>query len=335
MAFAKVGIRGKINLFFPRMYEARTEPGDEGEQPARDVWLTQEELALIYDKCIIPTVKAVLPEHLSHFPVTYAAANQLYRDQFGRHRLGSIDLPTHKLSAFTTALLRNLNQIPQFMDAFFYHELRGLKGATQHAPAQAYQSLEHLLNTTFQSNLDPSRWWIDVGIEASSPERILLWRRDGHELVVRHTLQHACGADMENDTDLVQQAVSGTGYSVDINSHMYEYAGFRLVTGTLGQMDAVAYISAYTTEKGQTYQLHKGAFRPHRGRDLEPAQMEHTLKDLTALKDMYLACTTEEEPGSTRLEARVSLANALLRLVALPPELQRSTMVGVLSITYW
>ena len=57
-----------------------------------------------------------------------------YRDDKGQLHLGSVDVPAGVISTFTEALLRYLNLVLEFEDAYFLHEFRGHKGATVHDP---------------------------------------------------------------------------------------------------------------------------------------------------------------------------------------------------------
>ncbi|KAG2125256.1 hypothetical protein BD769DRAFT_1388531 [Suillus cothurnatus] len=112
-----------VRVFFPQLYNADWPVG----------LLPQDKLARIYDRCFSPTMMEVMPELRDKWPTTYAAAYAHSRNHTGSLTFSSTDIPWYRLEEIATTLLDKLADLgPTFRDAYFGHELRGMKGATIH-----------------------------------------------------------------------------------------------------------------------------------------------------------------------------------------------------------
>ena len=103
---------------FPQLYRP-------DEPPA----LSQPDLALIYNKGILPTIKAILPERAAHWPPSYTTELLRATDHRGRYHFGSVDLPEDMLPQFASSLRNALEQYPRLGRPWFQIEVRGSKGA--------------------------------------------------------------------------------------------------------------------------------------------------------------------------------------------------------------
>jgi hypothetical protein len=288
-------------IFFPRLYMSRQ---------ARRV--SQEDLQILYDDCIRPTVAHLSPASISHWPVSYSACMKRIRDTRGQYHFTSIDISPDYLEQFGTLLRQRLQTHANFQDSFFVHEWRGLKEFTSHNPAipdDCDEALGAALEDIDMNGLYPpqreNEWFVDVGVEVNSPDKVLQWKADTHNRVLAYTVPTASLADLDI-------AMSRSSFHVDVSSHVYPLAGFRWeVPRSLQGLQAVQYVNVYTTDKSATYQLHRGAFRRHQASDLFPDKIGNLLKDIIMLSDIYDKCSGDEgqpaQYSNARLEVRMAL----------------------------
>jgi len=111
-----------IWIFLPQLYSA------DGV-----VMLSQEDLTLIYDHCLHPTLAEVLPEFADWALTSYAATLIQSRTCTRRLTFNTLDIPWNRLEEVAAILLSKLQEEkPAFRDAYFVHKLRGMKGGTIH-----------------------------------------------------------------------------------------------------------------------------------------------------------------------------------------------------------
>lgn len=137
-ALGKVAGRQVTRVFFPALYEPNTSPA-----------ISQAIFAAIYDDCLRPTVQSVLPDHQTHWPVSYELAMRQARGVSAKLHHSSIDVPPGQLDDFATIFLEKLDRVPSLQNAFFLHEFRGLKGGSVHQadnPQERVKALDHTLS---------------------------------------------------------------------------------------------------------------------------------------------------------------------------------------------
>ncbi|KAI6154543.1 hypothetical protein BKA82DRAFT_172616 [Pisolithus tinctorius] len=336
LALGKVANRSIIRVFFPRMYRMFDSPK-----------ISSADLELIYNQCLLPTIRQFMPNQATHWPPSYNAALHTSRDQRGRFHLGSLDLPAHLLDLFANSYLNTLKDLrPYFNDAYFGHELRGWKAATVHnldvaaddtdganAAYERVNALDDLTHVLHMPSINPRQWLIDVGLEFGNPEKVVTWRHNGHVDIIEHLIP-----DLENAADVLERS---SRYYEDHHMHLKDIAGFRWTPGRHSHI--IKYIQAYTTEKAVSYQLHDGIFRPRKPSELiSVSRLDRLLEDLDRQAKILFTCTgdgTTGDPtpqcGCARLEVRVPLNNAQIILANFPRWLINETMVQLPARLWW
>ena len=220
--------------------------------------LSYNQLAQLYDECIRPAVIEVIPSQASHWPVDYKSAFQQAKDTRGRLHFGSIAIPAVHLVAFCSALYKRLDSIDSFMEAYFCHELRGLKGGTAHTEDEDDRNPEEAFDTFFDnvdiSRVDEDNWLVDVGLEIHDPGKVVQWSKSAHSEILKLILPSL-------DSNQIGKLQSRRTFHLDSISQLDDFAGFRCEPGQWGMQNGVQYINVYTTDKCPTYQLHTGIWR--------------------------------------------------------------------------
>jgi hypothetical protein len=289
---------------------------------------------MLYDMCIRPAVMQVMPSQASHWPVDYHSAFVQSRDNNGRLHFGSMAVPPISLVGFCDALLANLDALPGFEDAYFGHELRGLKGGTAHTDEGRYP--EEAFNTFFEhideDRIDQNDWLIDVGLEIYDPGMVVQWSRHSHAAILKYIMPSL----NNNELRALQRRKT---FHLDNASQLDDFAGFRCEPGQFGKRHDVTYLNVYTTDKCPTYQLHTGIWRRRRCTDLFPRNLEQLIEQLDTMSTTYKRCTgsTGRPPqeGCARLEIRVPLAHAREALRNAPEETIVGWTYSVSPIIWW
>ncbi|PCH43986.1 hypothetical protein WOLCODRAFT_60045, partial [Wolfiporia cocos MD-104 SS10] len=296
--FCKVGHRQQMRLFFPRLYKSH------------EVNLVDSELLVtLYNRCVRPAILAIVLESGAHWPVNYAAAYTQCQGRNGQLHFTSQDIPWEYLKAFTIKMMGEMNWIPEFRDAFFMHEVRGIKNTSQHAiddPVQAMIVLDEQLEIIDVGHIDQWDWFVNVSIEVSEGGRVLQWTRYVHEHLLRFALpqvpERRLGGHM-----------GGKHFWCSQVSQLTEFVGFRSEPLRLGREDGVLYINCYTTDKSTTYQMHSGVFHRHGPSDLFLEKIAVLLSNMEKMSQTFMACqgdprrNMEPQGGTVQFELRVPL----------------------------
>ncbi|KAI9069501.1 hypothetical protein FKP32DRAFT_1559596, partial [Trametes sanguinea] len=262
----------------------------------------------------------------------------LYRDPRGRYHFGSVDIPNDTLEDFARVLHDNLEDHPRLGDFRFMIELRGTKGMFSF-PFEDLEARRNMFNSMIEhldleaektdGNLD--NWYCDVGMEVSRPHHVVQWLSAAHHRLLAHALP-------SRTEEQITRLKGGSNVSVDLSGHLFDFAGFRATPASQGRVDRVSYVNVYTTDKAVTYQLHKGAFSPHRGSQLFPGTLPRLLKDMDVIARTFSQCAGVNgatQDGTARYEVRVSIQNALVALKTFPEDLLRHSAVCVPSSVWW
>jgi hypothetical protein len=298
--------------------------------------MAQNQMAILYDKCIRPAVMQVIPSHASHWPVNYRTAFELAKDTRGRLHLGSVAVPATHLVAFCHALRTRLERIEDFKHAFFCHELRGLKGGTAHEEDDEGRNPEESFHTFFDSvdmtRVDENNWLVDVGLEIHDPGMVVHWSKSAHSAILEYLLPSL-------SDDQIEKLQRRKTFHVDHAAQLEDFAGFRCEPGQWGSDNGVEYINVYPTDKCPTYQLHAGIWRRRTCEDLLPKSMGKLLEDLVNMSKTYKSCSGAEDDlpqeGCARLEIRVPLILAEGALRNVPRRSLRQWTLSVPTHIWW
>ncbi|KAJ3563704.1 hypothetical protein NP233_g8773 [Leucocoprinus birnbaumii] len=188
-------------------------------------------------------------------------------------------------------------------DFFFVHIIRGVKDDNRHplneeSAAIAVDRFANKVHLTHDFHLDGD-WYIDIGIELSSPlGQCLQWSTASHSSVVEDILQipphHASRITSH----------SSSKYSRDLVSHLSDVSGFRIEPGpqAAGPFQAI-YIQAYTTDKSLTSN-NEGQ---HHAKFIEATEALQQIQPsviISSLHDIYTQAK-EKNASKARLEVRV------------------------------
>jgi hypothetical protein len=325
----KVQQRHVVRIFFPRLYNAaRLED---------DVFVSQEDLAFIYDRCLRPTLIEVVPEFRDRLPTSYAAAFTHSKTCSGGLAFGSLDIPWDRLERVAEILLAKLGeQKGAFKDAYFVHELRGTKGSTMHDgedDVERHFALQDMFEHVDVGALDPHDWLVDVALTIGVEGHVVTWRESCHQELLSHLIPVA---SLQKISSLTKRK---NKFHLDRTLQIKELAGFRATTTDLA--DDVFYAQAYCTEKNVSYQLNPGVFRRIKPEELlEKKKEQKVLADLDSISQVYFECAGEEEgvdgrDGCARLEIRVPLDKAMDALSTLPEELIERAVVAIDRRVWW
>ncbi len=93
--------------------------------------------------------------------------------------------------------------VDPFKNAYFVHELRGLKGGTTHAPEEnvkdandtdsedldhsgnPQQAFDVFFNNIDRAHIDPNNWFIDVSLKVYDPGMVVLWNKLAHPAILK------------------------------------------------------------------------------------------------------------------------------------------------------
>ncbi|KAG1853675.1 hypothetical protein F4604DRAFT_1591418, partial [Suillus subluteus] len=328
LPLGKVQQRHVVRIFFPRLYNA--------DWPVEQ--LPQDKLALIYDRCLRPTMMEVVPESRDKWPTTYAAAHAQSRSCTGSLAFSSTDIPWYRLDEVATTLLAKLADLgPAFRDAYFGHELRGTKGATIHNGRDQDErrlAMEDLFEHVDVDSLDGEQWHVDIALTIGVPGHVVTWRESSHHELLSHLMPAASAQQISR---LIN---SKTRFHLDRALQVKEFAGFRATTTHLRDIDGLSYVQAYCTEKNVTYSLNPGVFRRRHAKELLQKKTEdRIIKDMDTMSDIFFECAGEGEvegrDGCARLEIRVPLTDAMNTLSTLPEELVQRCVVAIDRRVWW
>ncbi|KAL7283872.1 hypothetical protein ACG7TL_001142 [Trametes sanguinea] len=327
LCVATFGTRAQVRMLFPRIHAESGTPK-----------MTQKDCADLYNIGILPAIQSVVPEMRAHWPPSYQAAADLYRDPRGRYHFGSVDVPADSLEEFAHTLHDNLADHPRLGDFYFMIELRGTKGMFSFPfhDAQARHNMfnyliEHIDLEAENTLNNLNNWYCDVGMEISRPDHVVQWMAAAHHRLLAHALPS------KNDDD-ISRLVEGSNFAVDLSGHLFDLAGFRTSPGSRGRADQVRYVNVYTTDKAVTYQLHQGAFSPHRGSQLYPGTLPRLIKDLAVIARTFSECAGvngQLQDGTARFEVRVSIQRALHVITTFPDDLLRHSAICIPNTIWW
>ncbi|KAG2108859.1 hypothetical protein BD769DRAFT_1365755 [Suillus cothurnatus] len=331
VALGKVQQRHVVRVFFPRLYSHSAS--------LLGVGMSQADLALIYDRCLRPTMAEVIPESTDQWPTSYATAYTQFRNRFGTLAFSSIDIPWYRLEDVARTLLTKLgDEKPAFKDAYFVHELRGTKNATVHNGGDEYErqlAFEDMFEHVDVGSLVAQDWQVDVALAIGVPGHVVTWRESCHQELLCHLMPNA-------PMPRIDRLMKNKGnFHLDRALQVKEFAGFRANTANVAGRDGISYVQAYCTSKNVTYQLNPGVFRRRQAKELLQKETEEKIiRDLDVMSEIFFECAGEQEgvagrDGCARLEIRVTLDNVMDSLSALPEDLIGRSVVAIDRRLWW
>jgi hypothetical protein len=293
-------------------------------------------LKFLFNDGIRKVVSEIMNHRLTHWPANYDTALRQAKDQRGQIHHMSVDIAPHQLSEFARRLLERLADQPDMQDAYFIHELRGVKGCTDHDPSdddERSEAFEQLM-----SHLDPEAchlddWQIDIALEISIPDHVTHIAHSSHFRILKWLLPSA-------DDRRLERLMQSNRFYVDQCASLDDLAGFRCELGNTGRVDNVSYANVYCTEKSVIYQLHQGGiFRRHAPTELYPNALSKLIKEVNDIGKAFYAASGKEEmdgvPGNARFEIRVPLRTALDRLREFPERLAELSLIAIPIEDWW
>lgn len=326
LCIAKWGTHNMIRVLLPGLYDGvRTTP-----------FLTQEELAVFYEKGLRPAVEMLAGAAAAEWPPSYSAEMFRARGKKGTLSFQTKTIPSWLVSSLGDEIRRALsnNAVPWGVGLVFLHQIRGVKASNVHNPNQLaardtfeeFTAHNDIVNDAFLTG----DWWIDVGLEVASEEEekeCLAWRTDSHFHVVKAALQ----ISTSNANRITQPGSSK--YLRDMTSHLTAVSGCRISPGARaeGPYEAV-YLQMYTTDKSVTYRpdgSHFGKFLT--GQDILKGKVDDYCHELY---ELYREAT-EKNYALSRIEVRVPVYNATSVLLDLDINTIRNGLVSFHPSIWW
>lgn len=324
--------RSVVRVFFPQMYQ-RDELKD----------ILKRDLESIYNDCLHPLILYLMPDEGSLWPPDYNTAQRMGRNPPRHLRLPSFDIPPHLLDEFACLYLQRVQSLrPYFRHAYFGHELRAWKGiAVPNVDGKgeedgkgrsAYErahTLEDLTRVLDLELVNQDDWGIDVGLAFGIPGKVVTWKTQGHEALIRFLVP-----GLQNIPDILH---GDKHYVVNHEMHLKDISGFCWTPH--GHSNVFYYIQTYTTSKDVSNELYESHRSPL---ELLTDHLSQKLKrDVRERRKFLLAFITDNKVAPVhkdcyaRLKVRVPLAQVPQVLTHFPLELVNQTMVQISSVNWW
>lgn len=344
--------RGVTRVVFPHAYSGSNRPYQ----------LSQETLQTFANGVVLPAYRDAVQEHTGHVAPSYQAEMvRIQGSNTGGFRPGTVDVPSFRLPAFARRVLLYCEAIPEFRDAFFLHEFRGLKGRAPHSPqnrAERKGAMNLALQEVDPALMRPEEWMVDVGLEVRDLRgRVMCWTDKGHQALIAAVL----GVSREQASNLTRSE----DFQVDMIAQTGTLAGFHTtVPRSLSRATGAVYMQAYSTEKTIHYNADRRLRTSYQRRNcgsLLPSALRKTVKSLGPILEVLTACMGESEyqlseedededeeeeevivgrdgrpqEASARVEVRVPITRAEDVLLDLPYQVIHDATVSYLPIEFW
>jgi hypothetical protein len=272
------------------------------------------------------------PAEDGHWPPTYEAEKKRAAKHNGRHQKSGKLIRKSMVRKFGDRFLRYIHQHPFGKNAYYFHEVRGVRASTHHKSSLHEESLDEFLSMLDQTAIDPTQWYVDIGYEIHTPGHVLLWRRDGHTWVIQQALGLTLSGDM---IELISPRNSHL--EIDLTCHMFDVAGFRLtVPKRIHEETGIYYLQAYCTEKQAVYLAAGRALElPYRSTvtDNTSTVLEQYKETMDGIIPQFI---DNETAGNARLEVRVRLDRARdIPNIQIRGDDATNTLFQIKSLDYW
>lgn len=300
-------------------------------------FLTQYELARLYENVLRPAAECVLDHQAAEWPATYQDEMFRARTRNGQLAFQTKIIPREMGDIWAERVVDFLKYSTNGWGngVLFLHQLRGVKHSSTHSPDAStvqdkfnqFLQANHF-NFAAELNPDQARWWIDVGIEiASSAQRCLAWRTDSHPAMVKNV------CDLPDNVANRITRPGSSKYTRDMLAHLPGVSGCRICPGVRGQgQHLVKYLQFYMTDKSIIYHPEKGYFGKYitctdiiRGKDMAFIDQLYSLYT-NAIGSCY---------SLARLELRVPFSSASNVLINLDENLLRQSLFSFEPEVIW
>ncbi|KAG1727540.1 hypothetical protein EDB19DRAFT_1914211 [Suillus lakei] len=306
-----VGIRTKVRLFFPRLYDP----------DRKDVELTFEEKKGLYEKGLLPVLRNLSPDTVTNWPVNYEGAQTRARKTRGMFQYSTRPFSGSRVRRFGFDLTTTLAAaFPWAEQMLFMIQVQGVKEAHQHHPTDMDKAEDALMNALsdfhYDDLMEEEHCYIDVGLELSEPGYAFQWRTDAHrELLLAFT-------DMTPGQARI--LLKSREFAVDYSSGLIQLSGCRVPVPVRNNRDPV-YFQAYTTDKALIQ--HKDGGRHSLTLTGKAALAENTPPYLTRLYALYFDAKDTHDCAA-RVEVRIRLKDAFTQALDFPAWLMIETLCG-------
>ncbi|KAG2133223.1 uncharacterized protein EDB93DRAFT_1107682 [Suillus bovinus] len=318
ICLAAAGIRTKVRLFFPRLYDPER----------KDVELTFEEKKALYEKGLLPVLRNLSPDTVTNWPVNYEGAQTRARKTRGMFQYSTRPFSGSRVRRFGHDLVEEMvTAFPWAEGMLFMVQLQGVKEAHQHHPDDMDRAEDALANTLsdfyFDELMDEEHCYVDVGLELSEPGYAFQWRTDAHrELLLAFT--QMTGAQ-------TRSLLKSRDYAVDYSSGLIQLAGCRVSIPPRNNTDPV-YFQAYTTDKALIQQKDGGRHGlVLTGKaaldEVTPPYLKHLFELYYDAKDVH--------DCAARVEVRIRARDALTHALDFPGWLMTETLCVFPRLDWW
>jgi hypothetical protein len=292
----QAGPRSAIYLMLPALA---------GRKPSTNWNIRKDVLEELYGCVRKAAIRVVHAGEAGHWLPTYDAELRRARKSSGQLQTSGRLIPPSKNREFAAELMKNLEMYTWGDEAFFFNQLRGMRGSSLHRKVDQVLGLSKFLEDFDFGRESLVEWWIDWGVEISLAGSVLWWKREEHERIIAKIL------NLSEEVVKTEIMDRKSKYWFDDACQLTEVGGFRsVVGGRHGGAAKIAYIQAYNTEKEATYQLVDG-------KNVHPVSYSQTLLEdkfkienhSERLVRIWQDCRMKTN-GNARLEVRIRLNQA-------------------------
>ncbi|KAG1718437.1 hypothetical protein EDB19DRAFT_1920593 [Suillus lakei] len=303
-----VGIRTKVRLFFPRLYNP----------DKKDVELTFDQKKGLYEMGLMPVLQALSPDTVTNWPVNYEGAQTRARKSRGLFQYGTRPFSGSRVRRLGYDLAEKLCQHFVWAEGMlFMVQMQGVKEAHQHRPDAmdaADVELQNALSDFYCDELmEEEHCYVDVGLELSEPGYAYQWRTDAHAELVSGITR----IPLPRARALVKARES----AVDYSSGLIQVSGCRVPIPA--HTSSIVYFQAYTTDKALIQQNNGG--RHSLSITGKAALEEEEPAYLKRLYDLYFDAKDKHDCAA-RVEVRIQLKDAWVEPLDFPEWLMRDSL---------
>jgi hypothetical protein len=313
-----VGIRTKVRLFFPRLYDPER----------KDVELTFDQKKGLYEKGLLPVLRNLSPDTVTNWPVNYEGAQTRARKTRGMLQFGTRPFSGSRVRRLGWDLVDELGTaFPWAQGLLFMIQLQGVKEANQHHPDDmdsAEAALTNALSDLYLEELmDEEHCYVDVGLELSEPGYAFQWRTDAHCQLLQGFTQMSPAQ--------TRTLLNSREFTIDYSSGLIQLSGCRVPIPLRTDYDP-AYIQAYTTDKALIQQKDGG--RHGLALTGKAALDDVTPPYLDRLYGLYFDAKDTHDCAA-RVEVRLRLKDAPFHALDFPARLMTETLCVFPRLDWW
>jgi hypothetical protein len=299
------------------------------EQKADMTWL--------YNAVLLPTALRLGRQvDTSRFPVTYNHLKDKARKRDGTYGSPRYLLNPTIISNWGDVVLGELARREGYDDAFFIHQIQGVKGATAHYGLDEDERSERLTRLLHGFDVDrmlsddTAEFYVDIGLEFQYPGYVCLWRRAKLRYILKWVF-----VDLLDDGQLETLYGRMEG-SIDITALLRRYAGFRLeVPDRLAKASGIAYMQVYCTEKNAHYTYSKSQFDPISPHEFGPGK-KTGVQSMAAVLKAFNQVRGNPPQTSCRMEMRVRLTRYTQdSFTSMDDNLVKTAITGLRCPLWW